>query len=273
MNKPTFSSFDYKSLNQLNTKIDCSISIELGLDGLGYAIFHNKQLVGIEWYNAPLSSLESVFQKSDWLLKKFASSHICSTTSKFTLIPHMLFTDDKKANYLQFNHRKVDQLDVLTDKIDHIDSVCVYGVSKAEQDIVSTFFPKSTLTHFGTKYIPLLLTENKNLQEKKMLVHITHDQLYITVIERNNLLFFNLFRYSNKHDCTYYILFACEQLNLNPETIQLEFSGDISKDSDIYNLVYTYVRSVSFRKNQHGISPVINGLEKYSHIPLIHQHL
>lgn len=273
MNKPTFSSFDHKILEQLNTKIDCSISIELGLNGLAYAIFHNHQLVAIEWYNTPLSSLEAVFQKNDWLLKEFASSHICSTTSKFTLIPHMLFTDDKKANYLDFNHRKVDQLDVLTDKIDHIDSVCVYGVSKAEQDIVSTFFSKSTFTHFSTKYIPLLLTENKNLQAKKMLVHITYNQLYITVTENSSLLFFNLFGYSNEHDCTYYILFACEQLNLNPETIQLEFSGDISKDSKIYELVYTYIRHVSFRKNQQSISPVITGLENYSHIPLIHQHL
>ena len=273
VNKPTFSSFDYKLLEQVNTKTDCSISIELGLNGLSYAIFNSQQLVGIEWYNTPLSNLEDTIRNSHWLQKEFNTSHICSTTSKATLIPTSLFDEEKKAQYLAFNHKKVEQLDVLNDTIEPIDSMCVYGVSKAEKDIVSTFFSKSTFSHFSTKYIPFFLTENKNIQSQKMLVNVTYNQLYISVLQNSNLAFFNVFRFSSAHDCTYYILFVCEQLKLNPETLLLELSGNVNKESEIYQLVYTYIRSVSFRKSQQRISPVIEGLERHSHFPLIHQHL
>ncbi len=273
MSNPSFSSFDLKTLEQLDTTSDCSISIELGLSGIGYCIFHNQEMVAIEWYNTPLSQLEKSIQNSDWLNKDFVSSHICSTTSKTTLVPSVLFSEEHKAKYLPFNHRKVDQLDILTDRIEQIDSFCIYGITKAEQDIISTFFPKSTISHFSTKYINHLLAENKNFKGQKILINVTYNHLYITVLENNFLLFFNIFRYTNEHDCTYFILFTCEQLNLNLETVHLEFSGDVSKDSTLFDLVYTYVRKVDFRKSYQSISPLIDGLENHQHFPLIHQHL
>lgn len=273
MNNPCLSTFDHKTLNQVDTKLDCSISIEIGLFGLGYCIFYNQQVIAVEYFDVPLSKLETDIKKNEWLRKEYASSHICSTSSKTTLIPTALYSEKNKGKYLSFNHKKASQLEILTDRIEEIDSICVYGISKAEQDIISTFFPKSPLSHFSTKYIAYLLNENKNFQGQKILLNITYNQLYVTVIENSSLLFFNIFQYSNEHDCTYYILFICEQLNLNPETIQLELTGDISKNSNTYNLIYTYIRNVGFRKRKQAISPVLVDLENHTHFPLIHQHL
>ena len=40
------------------------------------------------------------------------------------------------------------------------------------------------------------------------------------------------------------ILFASEQLKLNPESFNLHFLGDIKKDNPLYNIVYKYIRNV-----------------------------
>jgi hypothetical protein len=59
------------------------------------------------------------------------------------------------------------------------------------------------------------------------------------------LLFFNSFDYQTKEDFIYYLLFTTEQLNLNPEYIKLQLLGDISEESEWFEMAYTYIRNVS----------------------------
>ena len=75
------------------------------------------------------------------------------------------------------------------------------------------------------------------------------------------------------HDCIYYILFVCEQLELNPEHLLLELMGDVKKDSEFYDLAYTYIRHVNFAKRKVTLSPNIDSLLEHEHYTLLHQHL
>ena len=47
-------------------------------------------------------------------------------------------------------------------------------------------------------------------------------------------------------DFIYYLLFTSEQLQLNPETLNLIFIGKIKSEDELYKIAYKYIRHVSF---------------------------
>ncbi len=273
VNNPAFSSFDLKALELHSLSQECHISIQIGLNGLSYCVRNDKEILGIESYEQSLSQVENVIKENDWLNKDYASSNISITTKKSTLIPSTIFSNENKKDLLRLNHRKIEELDILTDDISIIDSHCIYGVSKAEQDIITTHLPKSTVNHFSSRYIPHLLSENKNFDSQKMVVNVSYNQINISIFDHSRFIYYNVFNYKNAHDCIYYILFACEQVELNPEKMTLEFMGNISKDDEIFTLAYTYVRNVEFSQRRVSISQNIEKINPHNFHSLIHQHL
>jgi hypothetical protein len=78
-----------------------------------------------------------------------------------------------------------------------------------------------------------------------MFVHFHLCYFEIVVVQNQHLLLFNSFEYRTPEDFVYYLLFAAEQLNLNPEHFKLELLGEISEDDEFYKMAYTYIRNVS----------------------------
>ena len=122
-------------------------------------------------------------------------------------------------------------------------------------------------------HITNMIAKYKNCEEKTMIVNVDYRLIHITVLDNTKLIFFNIFNYQTAHDCVYYILFICEQLELNPEHLSVELMGEIKKDSELYNLIYTYIRYVNFAKRSVNLSPNIDSLLEHEQYTLLHQHL
>ena len=67
----------------------------------------------------------------------------------------------------------------------------------------------------------------------------------------------------------YYILFTAEQLNLNPETLNLVFIGDITEDDEIYNIAYKYIRNISFGNRNDDFEYIDKPKSNYSNFTLL----
>ena len=80
----------------------------------------------------------------------------------------------------------------------------------------------------------------------KVYINISFNHFEIIIIEKSKLILYNTFAYHSKEDFIYYILFTTEQLNLDPETVNLVFIGAISEHDDLYNIAYKYIRNISF---------------------------
>ena len=272
-NKPYHSFIDVIALKAQSLEKDCHLSIQIGLNGFSFCIRNNKEILALESYNYSLSQLEENIKKNKWLSKKYSSTNITIRSKKYTIIPNLIYKNKDRKKYLELNHVKTEQLDHLSDEVKPIESHIIYAISIAEQDIITTFFPKSKVKHFSSIYLPNILAKYKNNDGQTMIVNIDYMQMHITVIENSKLLFFNIFEYKTVPDCIYFILFVCEQLEINTEYLQLEFMGDIKKDSKLYDLTYKYIRHVKFAKRIVNLSPNINSLLEHEYYTLLHQHL
>ena len=162
-----------------------------------------------------------------------------------TFVPEPLFDESYLGSYLQYNTKvyENDYFDFDTLTIAPIHNVFVPYVNI--NNIFIDHFGTFTYKHVSTVLVSRLLERSKNIDEKKMFVHMASGHFEIVVVQNQHLLLYNTFEYKTPEDLIYYLLFTAEQLNLNPEVFKLEFLGNIVEDDAYFKITYKYIRNVS----------------------------
>lgn len=266
-----YSLFDLAALKKHKTQ-DYDLSIQLGLNGFSFCIKHKIEVLAIQSYNEPLNELIDTIKNHNWLNQKYKSININLVTNKHTLIPSSLFDINNQEDYLKFNNHNCEKNESLFDKLKQIPAHQLYAISHAEKDIIQTFFPKAQIKHFGSTLIDILSTYERSAQQ--VFISVKTNVMSILVMNKKGLLLFNTFQYQSAEDFIYYILFVLEQLNFNPNTLDLSFLGEIYPESELYKLTYKYIRNIKFIKRTDNIqlSPVINEIPDHFFFTLLHQN-
>ena len=162
-----------------------------------------------------------------------------------TFVPEPLFDESYLGSYLQYNTKvyENDYFDFDTLTIAPIHNVFVPYVNI--NNIFIDHFGTFTYKHVSTVLVSRLLERSKNIDEKKMFVHMASGHFEIVVVQNQHLLLYNTFEYKTPEDLIYYLLFTAEQLNLNPEVFKLEFLGNIAEYDAFFKITYKYIRNVS----------------------------
>jgi len=90
-----------------------------------------------------------------------------------------------------------------------------------------------------------LLDLSKNKDEKQVFIHVQKEHFELIVVKNQQLILFNSFQYKTPEDFIYYILFTCEQLQLNPETILVQILGNCSEYDACFKIAFQYIRNCS----------------------------
>ncbi|HOZ75101.1 MAG TPA: DUF3822 family protein [Flavobacterium sp.] len=162
-----------------------------------------------------------------------------------TFVPAALFDEDCLGNYLQFNNKVFETDSFAFDTLASYQMNTVYIPYADINNFFVDTFGNFVYKHAHTALVSKLLELSKNVDEKKMFVHMAAGHFEIVMVQNQHLLLFNSFDYKTPEDLIYYLLFTAEQLNLNPETFRLEFLGDISQDDAFFAIAYKYIRNVS----------------------------
>ena len=245
------------------------LSIQLSLDGFSFCIFNEAQnkflsiesisLQNVRNLNNFCTLFESFFQKHQWLNLSYKRVNILFESSKTTLIPSSLYDEKEKENYTKLNFTFSADQEIRTDKLVNVDAYKLYVVPKQLIDLLNRLFPGHHLYSHAGVLIESLLILNKNLPaHKKCYVNARNSYLDIVIIEGRKLLYYNAFKYKTKEDFIYYLIFVLDQLKLNPEEIELVLSGLIDKNSKLFEMVYKYVRNITF--------PPLDASYNYSYI-------
>ena len=114
------------------------------------------------------------------------------------------------------------------------------------------------------------MLDNKNKPDEKLYVHIQKSQVELLFVKEKKLTFYNSFNYRANEDLAYFVLFACEQLQLHPESLKLEIFGEVEKHSDVHKLLRKYVRNIEFgsRNDTCDFSYQLQTLPKHFYITL-----
>ena len=231
------------------------LSIQVSLSGLSFCCFDTLN-------NTVLSFKEIVFDTTDktaTIENLFAKARtenpelgetydeitVLHDNNLSTFVPTALFDDQFLGSYLQYN-TKVFETDFFA-----FDEIATYQMNTVYIPYVNinNFFVDEfgffTYKHSNTILVSKLLELSKNVDAKKMFVHMGTGHFEIIIVQNQHLLLFNSFDYKTPEDLIYYLLFTAEQLNMNPESFPLEFLGAIAEEDAFYKIAYKYIRNVS----------------------------
>ena len=259
------------------------LSIQLKLDGFSFSILNeelNKVVAVVDYKfddtKHPLDLLEKVkqiFNENSLLSMDFFQVKVSHVNSISTLVPVALFDDDKLRSYLDFNHKLLENEYLTYDIINSGEIANVYSPFTVVNDFLFDKYGEFVFKHFSSVLIDNFLEQSNINQELKFFVHVQSNQFEIVVVENKKLILYNSFLYETKEDFVYYILFVAEQLKQNPEDFDLELYGEIEPYSEIYALLYKYVRNVYFGKrlDKHEYSHELDTLNEHDFFALINQ--
>jgi hypothetical protein len=232
------------------------LSIQISLSGLSFCILQKDThtITFLKHFNFDkklnpfelLDQLKHVFNTEDALKESFNTVFIIHVNELATLVPKPLFKEDCLADYLKFNSKILKSDFITYDDIKLNDSVNVYVPYVNINNFIYDKFGTFTFKHFSTILINQLLIAEKNTDTPKVYAHISSGHFELIIITKGKLLLYNSFEYTSEEDFIYYVLFTAEQLNLNPETLELVFLGAIEKDDELYKMAYKYIRHISF---------------------------
>jgi hypothetical protein len=101
--------------------------------------------------------------------------------------------------------------------------------------------------HHSSVFIEsFLLIKRHSIEPMQVFVNVHSGFFDMVVIHDRKLRFHNSFAYSTAEDFIYFVLFVFEQLKLLPEKVLVTLSGEILKNSAIYEIMYKYIRNLDF---------------------------
>lgn len=196
-------------------------------------------------------SVNSVFEKDEWLKKEVAEKKTGIFTPCFTLVPGVFDNEKSGKELLKMNCTVDDGHLIFSDTLASGDIHFVYALSPAiveKCNITGGASPRHALTG----YINYLLANASAATKENLWVYVQSTSFQVVFIRDKSLRFCNSFNYQSPEDFMYHLLFVCKQLRLDPELVPLTLMGEVMRDSALFQLLAKYIRYVEFSKPHTG---------------------
>ncbi len=272
--------FSPSSLDNLLTE-KCHLSVEVGLNKFAYCLFDTLSFTYIllkefkfeaRGISESCEKIADIIASESLLQKEFYSSSLALNEFPSTLVPTPFYKEEKNREILGFNHNVYEE--ILSDKMQQMDAINIYSVPTELLNLIHKSFPNTQIKCKSSIFIEQLLLQNNSV-EAKVYASVKNNILEVSVIEENKLELHNSFSIDTKEDMLYFLLFSMEQLRLSPEKTELILLDDILKSDEKYNLLYQYVRNISFgnRPENLNFSKELESIKSHQYFCLFSQLL
>lgn len=281
--KPHISLFD-KSFNQVESN-NYTIYLQLSKNSLTYTVFNPKtsSFIGLEKYllndifndYSLVQPIQYILSNSTILKQPFKSFNLAFVNDRSTLIPNAIFNINDLKEYHQFNFSTFEEDLYFHEKLINTNAQNVFSIP----DFIVKLFDdvhQVKFHHFSSSIIEAaLLNAKKQNTETYINVNLLPSTFQITVVKNQQLEIFNSFNYQTSEDFIYYLLFVFEQLKISPEKTSLVLSGEVEKNSAIYEMLYKYVNKTEFASQPEEIklSYIFEEIPKHYYLSLFNQYL
>lgn len=204
------------------------------------------QLDAFNDYNSAFKdSLQKIFL-SDALLKlPYHQVRLGIGGTMNVLVPEVLYHPGQKHSYLEQLTEITSEEEVFTDELSKFKAKNVYLVNKDTIRLLKSYFVNASFYHATTPVLHGFQRIAEHVIGSALYLNVIDKHLHIAVFENGQLHFSNIFNFKSSRDFIYYVMLVYDQFKLKPETIPVYIAGQIVDDSEIYHLLYRYVRHLN----------------------------
>ena len=243
---------------EMNPGIRCDLVSGIASSEFTLALLDKKQnkFLALEVFQNPDPTPPDAKKQAAWLttipgksliLKNYSFKNISVEilNEQTTLVPSALFREENSAKYFHFNFNAADTT-IHAEPVRAFDAMNVFGVPALLIQTMNHIFGNYEIHHHSTALLEGIHLSFKKSGEKIFFLNIRKDYVDIVVTEGKKLVFTNSFNYKSIDDQVYYVMFVCDRLQMNPETVTTLLLGDVERESAIYHMLYKYIRNISF---------------------------
>lgn len=267
-----------KTINkEIEDSSNKKLSIQFSLDGFSFCISNSLNIVSkFTSYNftKPIKSperilkeIQEIFNHEKSLQQDFESVSVIHQNTLSSLVPDAYFKEGDLKNYLKYSIKTITTDLIVYDDLNFIKAKNVYVPYVNINNFIFQHFGEFEYRHHSSILIEKLFSHSDNTLN--FCINVSQSLLDIAVIKDSEILFYNNFEYQTKEDFIYYILFTLEQLELSTEKTNISITGDINKQSELYEILYTYVRNINFLNSNNSIFNNQTEIKKHSNFILL----
>lgn len=166
---------------------------------------------------------------------------------QFSVVPQAYFDESNLPHYLKYSSKLIEGDDFSYDEIFSIKANTVYIPYININNYLFEVFGSFKFTHIFSELIEKAYGKSKSYREY-VSIHVSRQTIYFTAFRNQTLLLANAFSFETSEDFAYYILFSIEELNLNREELNIEFTGYFfnTEENTALGILSTYLRHISF---------------------------
>ncbi len=190
--------------------------------------------------------LHKVYLQDNLLKLGYQEVTVCLFHAGCTLVPNPLYHEEDARVYLSKMMPLSANDEIHIDHLPSLDSRNVYSIDKGVRSIMESYFPTARFHHATT---PFLLGTQQLSQHRNghfMYVNVLDQKMHVVLFQDRDLLFSNIFSFRATQDFLYFVLLIFDQFKLKPETMPVYLAGQIVKESEIFRMLYRYVRHIEF---------------------------
>lgn len=204
--------------------------------------------------------------------KKLDKIHVAILNSEFTMAPEAFALEREIKPLLQF---VTGAEQTKRSQKHHLNQLnFFYGIDTELATSIERLFPNVSIRHAGAVNINLLFSHH-SLAQANVFLNVSEGFIELAARENKDLLYYNVFSYSNNEDILYYLLFMMEQFNLNPLQVRLAIAGERLAQDELFTSIKKYIKHVSFcvhDKTLH-LGEELSTLPGHQYFTLLNQHL
>lgn len=272
---------DFIDLTQLRNAHPKHRSIQFDSDGLSFSILdlERNTYIGVREYGFEPTDrpqeiwdrYEQLRQQDEWLRLDFHSNSFAWNLGVSTLVPNAFSTPSAEKKLRHFVQPLLASDELYRDNLPAVEAGNIYPLPhdvKSQLKGVEVF-------HGTTPFLEGMLRQFQNDGSSRVLINVESGQFTMVILIDRKLQLFNRYEFRTAEDFIYYLLFAMEQLNLNPEAIPLTLYGNIEKRSALYEIAYKYVRHIDLGLRPDGFlyAPLLDAIPAHQYYGLFQQYL
>lgn len=233
---------------------DLLLSVEPGGVQLALKERKNNRFLALESFPADPGKeeeqgpelLEKVSKGSRLLRNfEFTKAIVGVCTPAYTLVPDALFRKGDENGYINFNFPSEKGLRVFSHPVQSLGLHTIYGIPQTLYQELHHLFEEPVIHHHSTALLETVSLLSRSQTGRQLFLHFHGKGLDVIATDGKKLVLMNSFQSSGIEDILYYVLFLCEQLDMNPDTVPVKLAGEIDMQSALYKLLYKYIRNLS----------------------------
>ena len=193
----------------------------------------------------------------------------------YTIIPKSLFEKNQLENYLKLNFsaEKLENTIPHAQLVESIQAYIVYAVPMYIQETIQQKFDHLKFSHHTSSLIEMNLLRHS--KESMLSINMKDAAFDLYGQNEGHFSYMNSFSYASAEDVVYYLLYVMEQLELDRNSIEISLYGEIEENSQVYELLFTYLKNVRLggQIHQMNYSPVLQKIQTHHHYSLFSQYL